>query len=382
MLAPLDTSRRASPAAGDAALHRGDGAAGFAPIAPPESAPRRIAHLDLLRAAAILPVVAVNLVAQDVVDLGPWGNHVLESGWVGVDLFFVLSGWLIGGLYWREHARFGGVEVGRFWARRWLRTIPPYLAALLAVGLATVVMGGDAPSWHYAVFAQNYLDPIPMWAVSWSLCVEEHFYLALPLVLGVALRVRWGVPLVLGAAVLLSLGARLLTVPDGAASWGVGYTATHLRLEGLALGVAAAAVRVRRPDVWPALRRGATWLALPALAMVASVPWMTADVVNQWAFLAVDVAFVVLLIAVVDRRALPLAASRVVRAVAFTSYSVYMTHTVVLNAYHRVAQDAVALPPAVHVAAALVCVAAVGGVFYVWVERPSVRLRDRWAPRR
>ena len=361
--------------------HAGDGAATALPDLPP-SPRRRIANLDLLRALAILPVVAVNLVAQGVIDLGATGNHVLESGWVGVDLFFVLSGWLIGGLYWREHARFGSVEVGRFWARRWLRTVPPYLAALLAVGAATIVMGGDAPNWRYAVFLQNYQSPIPVWAVSWSLCVEEHFYLALPLVLGLALRVRWGVPLALGGAAALSLGLRLLAVPDGAAPWGIGYTATHLRLEGLALGVAAAAVRVRRPDLWPTFERWATRLAVPALAVVASVPWMSDDLVNQWAFAAVDLAFAVLLVAVVGRRALPTATSRVVRAVALTSYSVYMTHTAVLNAYRSVVMPAVGASAAVHLVGALACVAVVGGAFYGLIERPSVRLRERWAPRR
>ena len=83
----------------------------------------RVANLDLLRAIAIALVVPVNLVGERVIDVGPTMNHVFESGWVGVDLFFVLSGWLIGGLYWRELGRHGDVEVGRFWARRWLRTM-------------------------------------------------------------------------------------------------------------------------------------------------------------------------------------------------------------------------------------------------------------------
>ena len=93
----------------------------------------RVANLDLLRAVAIALVVPVNLVGEGVLRVGPGMAHVFESGWVGVDLFFVLSGWLVGGLYWRELEPLRRRQLGRFWARRWLSTIPPYLVALVVV---------------------------------------------------------------------------------------------------------------------------------------------------------------------------------------------------------------------------------------------------------
>ena len=197
-------------------------------------------------------------------------------------------------------------------------------------------MTGAPFDWRYLAFVQNYTG-MPYWAVSWSLCVEEHVYLALPLVLGLALRVRGGVPLALAAAALGSLAARVLTVPDGASPWGFQYTATHMRLEGIALGVAAAYVAYRMPAHWPAVRRAGRWLALPGLAFVASVPWLPLDVLNRFAYAGVDLAFAAVLVAVVERPALPLATSGAVRALALTSYSVYMTHTVVLDLYRRTA---------------------------------------------
>src|SRR5881396_1604125 len=95
----------------------------------------RDANLDLLRATAILMVVTYHVIQmspvpqQGLMRLAVFGQY-------GVDLFFVLSGWLIGRLYWKEHARFGDVGLLRFWSRRWLRTIPPYLVALAVSWLA------------------------------------------------------------------------------------------------------------------------------------------------------------------------------------------------------------------------------------------------------
>ena len=378
-------------AAGDGALlpePSGDGASLPLPspiVGPPTAASpdARIANLDLLRAVAILLVLADNVVGAGVVDVGAWGNHLLTTGWVGVDLFFVLSGWLVGGLYWRELKTFGSVGLGRFWTRRWLRTIPPYLVAFAVVTAGRAVIGKDLQPemWgRYLTFTQNYLVPPPYWAVSWSLAVEEHFYLFLPLVLGLALRFRRGVPVALGGLALASLVARVVTVPDGAWPWGLQYTATHMRLEGLVLGVLAAYVYHRHTVLWPTVRRVAAWALVPGLVFVASVPWLPADVVNRFAYTGVDLAFLALLVTVVHRRPLPFASSRVVGFVALTSYSVYMTHLTVFGLVER--SPAAALPAGLYVAVALAAVFAGGAVFYALVEKPSLWLRRRVAPRR
>ena len=156
-----------------------------------------------------------------------------------------------------------------------------------------------------------------------------------------------------------------------------------MRLEGLALGVAAAWVRYERPALWPALRRLARALVVPGLAFVATVPWLPLGVLNRYAYTGVAVAFVAVVVATADRRPLPLASSRAVRAAALTSYSVYMTHMVTADVYRRVVMDALpGVPPAVHIAGALVLIGAVGGAFYAAVERPALWVRRRLAPRR
>src|SRR5215471_12815928 len=124
-------------------------------------------NLDLLRAVAIVMVVLGHLMVQSPVPLLGL-KRITDYGQSGVDLFFVLSGWLIGGLYWREQRARGSVALLRFWVRRWLRTIPPYLVALAIASLGAYVLRRQAFDFHYLLFIQNYYESIRYYfTVSW-----------------------------------------------------------------------------------------------------------------------------------------------------------------------------------------------------------------------
>src|SRR5437867_2985585 len=147
MEASTDIAHRGRPDSGPAQRHVGAQA-------------NRDCQLDLLRAVAILMVVAYHLIQTSPVRPPPTVRF-WRAGEYGVDLFFVLSGWLIGGLYWKERARFGNVNLLRFWARRWLRTIPPYLAALAVAWLAVFFERRQPFDWGYLLFIQNYYPQMP-----------------------------------------------------------------------------------------------------------------------------------------------------------------------------------------------------------------------------
>src|SRR4051794_9525204 len=104
--------------------------------------------LDQLRACAILSVISYHLFQMSPIPL-PQLTRVTWYGQYGVDLFFVLSGWLIGGLYWRELNKLGSVDLMRFWSRRWLRTLPPYFSALTLSWLAVRWARGELFEWTY-----------------------------------------------------------------------------------------------------------------------------------------------------------------------------------------------------------------------------------------
>jgi peptidoglycan/LPS O-acetylase OafA/YrhL len=170
------------------------------PVAAPPAAPpkARLGQLDGIRGIAVGTVFAYH------VGLG-WA----KGGLLGVDIFFVLSGFLITGLLLRENAKAGTIAFGRFWGRRAIRLLPAMLVMLFVVMLvwrltapAAVLPAVRADvisallyvaNWHFAFAGSDYfshgLSPSPMLHM-WSLAVEEQFYLLWPLIFWAATRKR------------------------------------------------------------------------------------------------------------------------------------------------------------------------------------------------
>jgi peptidoglycan/LPS O-acetylase OafA/YrhL len=216
---------------------------------------KRNGSLDVLRALAIVWVVNCHIVSA----FGT-ATHlaVLQLGGKGVDLFFVLSGWLLGRQLLNEVRQAGTIDVRRFWYRRWLRTLPAYYTVLLPTLLWQLMAHG--PSWEQAsflVFGQNYLPSIPCFGVSWSLCVEEHFYLLVAPVLLLLFRFRTAVVL-LPALLLVPHVCRVM-------GWYHSTVQTHVRWDQCASGVLLAYVSVFRPAIWARSCRLAPALALAGL---------------------------------------------------------------------------------------------------------------------
>jgi peptidoglycan/LPS O-acetylase OafA/YrhL len=235
----------------------------------------RILQLDVLRSIAILLVIGrhINLSRPD----GPIGFVAelwFRIGWLGVDLFFVLSGFLIGGLLISEYEKHGRIELGRFLIRRGLKIYPPYFVfigyLILWPCVKALIVGRDLWSafssewqrfWPNLLFLQNYVGTNPA-GHTWSLAVEEHFYLLLPCILiGLvyARKMRWLIPGCLVAAPVVVLLMRFVSLRLGdpyAAEMG----ATHLRLDALLFGVGLRAMAAIYPSQFAALRLWRKWL--------------------------------------------------------------------------------------------------------------------------
>ena len=153
---------------------------------------KRLHGLDTLRAAAIVMVLAYHykVVVTGVDTFG----YLSSLGWTGVDLFFVLSGYLIGN---QIIAQPGGFSVRQFYLRRLLRTLPNYLVVLALYLLVPALMEKEtAPLWRFLTFTQNFsLRPGQTFTHSWSLCIEEQFYLILPAVVLLCARFKRGTTL-------------------------------------------------------------------------------------------------------------------------------------------------------------------------------------------
>jgi len=137
--------------------------------------------LDLLRTAAILLVAVFHIHLEHA---PRFLLPVQQCGWMGVDLFFVLSGYLIGSQLLRPYTRNAVPSVRLFFLRRAFRVLPAFLVVLFVYFLFPAFR--ERPNlpdlWRFLTFTQNFgLQAPAAFSHDWSLCVEEHFYLVLPL---------------------------------------------------------------------------------------------------------------------------------------------------------------------------------------------------------
>lgn len=165
--------------------------------------------MDFVRAISILMVVFGHtslffLRAQNVPFVGKispaFTEGIMNFGIVGVELFFVLSGFLIGGILIRifmQPGDFSFAAIKNFWTRRWFRTLPNYWLLLTVCLVVNHLVDFDRFQWHYLkgyFFLQNFFSPNSLggYPEGWSLSIEEWFYLSLPLVMYFSVRLLPG----------------------------------------------------------------------------------------------------------------------------------------------------------------------------------------------
>lgn len=202
----------------------------------------RYRSMDLLRSIAIILVV----LAHTVLSYGAPDNLApLQFGGTGVDLFFVLSGWLLGGLLFKEAEAHGSINVKKFWLRRWMRTFPAYYAVLiLSVAQRYLTKDDVTFPWEYFLFLQNYHYPLDFFTISWSLSVEEQFYLFIaPLLLVLTRFNKKYTTITLLILIILPFIFRQL-------GW-YGYgDETHVRIDGCITGVFLAHIYHQYRTFW------------------------------------------------------------------------------------------------------------------------------------
>ncbi|HTV23631.1 MAG TPA: acyltransferase [Polyangiaceae bacterium] len=353
---------------------RGDaGARGRVAAAREGRSARRYPTLDLLRIGAAGMTVLLH--APSVSAELPLISSVQLGLNLGVDLFMLISGWLLGGQLIRA-SRDGELSAGRFYLKRWLRTLPPFYAVLLVLCFSGALSnaGGAEIASHF-LFLQEYLA-VQQYGVSWSLCVEEHFYLLLPLLVPFILRYGSARRLLLAlvGVSLLELSVRTLVYEPGQH---LPYL-THLRSEGLFLGLGLAYVAECRPLAWAWLGRWchvffilgvpATVLAMALSRTAPSLLFFTwLPTLGTW---ALALAFVA---SVHERSRLSRLELPGARYLGELTYSIYLVHTLVPPLLRH---DALA-PLGGSNAAALAVTLALSVLLHHGVERPFLTLRTR-----
>src|SRR5437773_7311858 len=301
--------------------------------------------LDLLRALAIIVVVIYHAALFGFKLPG----RVDRFGWIGVDLFFVLSGYLIGGQLLAPLARDRRINLRRFFARRALRIMPAYFAILAVYFLLPPwreYPEMSQPLWKFLLSVQNIaLHGGTAFSHAWSLAVVDQFCLALPFLL--LFLYRRPCPAIIipclivfgGIALRAFLAAQNPSVDGGVSFRGFQawiYYPTWTRLDPLVFGVALAAIEKFRPTWWQRLINCAPWLWLPALGLIAYALYLgetdTPTVVAcVWQFPLIAVGMAALLVCAVSPR-LPLCRVAIPGAAFITSiaYSAYLIQKLVI----------------------------------------------------
>lgn len=359
--------------------------------------------LDLLRAIAILLVFAyhASVFFAHPAELRSWAAF----GWTGVDLFFVLSGFLITSQLLAVQAR-GPINLTGYFLKRGFRILPAYWLVLAVYFLmpAWREIESPAPLWKYLTFTQNLgLDTVNnrTFSHAWSLCIEEQFYLALPLAL-IALkgklnlrRLIWGVACLMLAGLAVrwlswqflvqpTLAAGIAGSPRWSREWATWiYYPTQCRLDGLLTGVLVAGVFRWRPDVrsWTD-RRPLMFLALGILLLGAGWVLGSPMVGYSCALLGYPVisgAFGAFLICVISPSfRLPKTIYVPIKWIAVLSYAVYLTHKVAGHVLQpwltRLGFSPEGWPMLI---ALLTGCLLVGLVVHLLIERPSFWIRDQ-----
>ncbi|AIY41185.1 acyltransferase family protein [Collimonas arenae] len=359
--------------------------------------------LDTLRAAAISLVFMYHymcFVSQEAT-FG-WASRI---GWVGVDLFFVLSGYLI------SNQIFGGIVQGQqlslknFYARRFLRTLPNFYVVLGLYFLLPTLMGGNAPPplWRFLTFTQNlWLQPGTAFSHAWSLCIEEQFYLLLPAIViiaaryGKSIRLAWialGVLMLAGISLRSLLWLKFGREADGAIGgyYPNVYYSSFCRFDEFLPGIAVALLKNFHPVVWQKiLRRGQALLFIGAAA-TATLFYLAVNFyviegygygyfMSGFGYSLLAVSFALLVAAALSpasylhRWRIPGAAQ-----LAAWSYAIYLVHKPLAMITHRMLAGA-GLNAVAEVALIVALSLAGGWLLYRLVETPFMKLRDACYP--
>ncbi|MUO45405.1 acyltransferase family protein [Agrobacterium vitis] len=370
----------------------------------------RMVGPDILRSLAILLVMLVHLPLNATPSLLV---TVREYGWLGVDIFFVLSGYLIGTQLFKEVTRTGAVDFKSFYLRRAFRIFPAFFVVLGLYALVPVLRDNPAmqPLWKFATFTVNLgFDPREGNAFSqaWTLAVEEQFYLVLPLLV-LLLYKRIGTGWVLALAGLLTLAGVVLRYaiwdmqvgtlvaegqfrPAFATYLRDVYYPTYTRLDGLLFGVVLAASRFFRPELCRQYLSPKITLPLGLILVIAALicfadrgplagqgifPVFQAQLGAVVGFPLISIGIALLFCAMLDLEHVlsrwPVPGATLV---ATLSYSLYLTHKSVFH-FMRLLVGEQNLQGGIGFVAYLVASFAVAIVLWFCVERTFLHLRDR-----
>jgi peptidoglycan/LPS O-acetylase OafA/YrhL len=323
----------------------------------------RVPGLDGLRAVAAIAVVAFHVKLPGVL-----------GGFIGVDIFFVLSGYLITTLLMAEVERTGSIAVGKFWWRRAVRLVPALLLMLAGVALLMPVFFPGKDIWAEVILSGLYVSNISQAIArvpevtghTWSLSTEMQFYLIWPFVLLYILKRTPRQYLWLGLLTVYVLTSLWRYVQFWEHGWIRAYYPPDTRLSGLVLGALLTTISWRpSPGSTDLMATG----ALATLAVSVWGPFFYFEPASTWGGSVVEIAAGLLILSLLtgEGRIARFFAHPAMVTMGVWSYGIYLWH-------YPIAQVArAALDPFTAFAVTLVLSTALAALSYRLVEQPLQR---------
>lgn len=400
------------------------------PVENPKKETHRVLQLDILRGLAILLVLGRHfpIKASQAGIFKPFAGLWMRIGWTGVDLFFVLSGFLVGGLLFKELRTRGSLDVRRFIIRRGFKIWPSYYLCLAVVCVVVFVESGYHLGESFRLLLPNFLhlqnyflqpDSL-VWnnaGHTWSLAVEEHFYLALPLLLlflvarGKANRNTIpATPYIAVGLMVFCTGLRCLLLwrvshygtPEALDHFLKTYNLlTHLRIDSLFFGVFLAFLYHYRPETLQRLTQRRNLLLLVGVLLLLPVLPVdkskgSAAFLTAISFTSLYIGYGCILLALIYTplgsgrlgRWMDSAAIRFVAWIGYYSYTIYLWHVLfaVKPTENLVARGVHFGPPTINwlLTLSLYLTLAIGAGILggILIDKPTLVLRDKLFPAR
>jgi peptidoglycan/LPS O-acetylase OafA/YrhL len=360
--------------------------------------PAKLYGLDHLRAFAISFVLIFH---YQFFGHPQWVETVGKFGWTGVDLFFVLSGFLISTELFKELSKTRTLSLKNFFIKRCFRILPAYLLVVCVYFLIPAYREREAlpPLWRFLTFTQNFgldLRQTGTFSHAWSLCVEEQFYLVLPLALLVVFRTRIskGGVYILGGFILLGFAIRLLSwhsfvlpaadTESFVIQWyKYIYYPIYNRLDGLLTGIAIAALFHFKPILAARVAKYGNWFLPIGVAVLASAYILCIDAHSFYAtilgFPLVALGYgLVVICAVSPGSVMHRYSCLITRRLAGLSYGIYLIHKGIIHLVQKYGEGMGV--PADSNRMFLICLLFVllGALLLQYaVEKPFLKLRKR-----
>ena len=360
--------------------------------------------LDVLRGVAVLLVLIRHIpLPHSMSRLYPGLYKFLSvlqaGGWVGVDLFFVLSGFLVSGILFRQFQRDGQIQPGRFLIRRGFKIYPAFWILIattlgwfwLTVKPFPVKIVAEKTVVELA-FVQNYLPGL--YAHTWSLAVEEHCYIGICLLFtwmaaayrGSANPFRWH-PVVVIAMASGVLALRLATVPEVIPKNLVPTLgATHLRCDTFLIGTLVGyAFYFSDGRFLQFCRKFSLVCLLLGVACIVPVFFLrieTDRVICTWLFTSNAIGGALMLMGALGAQGKPTPITGLLATVGEHSYSIYLWHILVANTWLPIVMKASGIKADLvsWVFLSLMSSIVAGIISSYVIEKPALKLRDHWFP--